>query len=81
MSTTAPASTLGRVINIISAVFEVSASTIEPHTRVGEIWIDSLDRVELGMWIEEDFALQIPDRDVDAWATVADIVAYLDGRP
>lgn len=80
MSTTAPASTLGRVINIIAEVAEMAASTIQPETRLGEIWIDSLDRVEFGMWIEEDFALEIPDQDVEAWATVGDVVAYLDGR-
>lgn len=80
MSTTAPASTLGRVINIIAEVAEMAASTIQPETRLGEIWIDSLDRIEFGMHIEEDFGLEIPDQDAEAWATVGDVAAYLERR-
>lgn len=80
MSTTTPASTLARVTNLIADVAEMEASVIQLETRLDEIWIDSMDRIEFGMWVEDDFAIEIPDEDTVAWRTVGDVVAYLDRR-
>ena len=35
---------------------------------------DSLTRVEVTMAIEEDFNIEIADRDVESWCTIGDIV-------
>ena len=35
--------------------------------------IDSLGNIELGMTVEEDFGIESPDAEIDAWETVSDV--------
>ena len=44
----------------------------------GRLDMDSLDRIELIMAIEEDFEVDIPDEDAEACKTVADVVAMVE---
>ena len=45
-----------------------------------DLGLDSLDCIELTMTFEEEFGLEIPDEEAEAWETVGDIVAYLKGK-
>lgn len=80
MSNTAPASTLGRVINILDSMAGIPTTPTTPETRLDDALADSLERIELGMYLEDDFALEIPDEHTVAWRTVGDVVAYLERR-
>lgn len=42
-----------------------------------DIGADSLDCVEVGMAIEEEFHIEIPDADFDKIQTVGDIILYV----
>jgi acyl carrier protein len=42
-----------------------------------DLQMDSLDRVELAMDVEETFDLAINDDDSEGWTTVGSIVAYV----
>ena len=44
---------------------------------VDDLYVDSLDRVELTMTFEDEFGVEIPDEDAEAWKTVGDIISYL----
>jgi len=48
----------------------------------GELGLDSLDKIQAAMAIEEAFGIEIPDRDIDdvSMGTPAGIAAYLDRR-
>jgi acyl carrier protein len=50
----------------------------------GNMMLDSLDRVELVMRLEEEFSLEVPDEDVDKhsdeFSSIARIAHYLDHR-
>lgn len=51
------------------------------HTEPDGLDLDSLDRLELIVTVEEEFNIDIPDEDVDRMvATVAGVAAYLDRR-
>jgi acyl carrier protein len=57
-------------------------STAQARER-GNAGLDSLDRVEAVMLIEEEFGLVIPDCDVadnPSWNTAEGIAAYIDSR-
>lgn len=41
---------------------------------------DSLDAVEVILGVEEEFGIEIPDEDAENFATVRDIVEYVEGR-
>ena len=40
----------------------------------------SLDHIGIVIDLEDEFNLEIPDEDVDAWKTVAVVIAYVDGK-
>lgn len=42
-----------------------------------DLGLDSLDRVELAMDVEETFDIAINDDDSEGWTTVGSIVAYV----
>ena len=42
-----------------------------------DLGLDSLDCIELTMTFEEEYGLEIPDDDAEAWKTVGDIITYL----
>lgn len=45
-----------------------------------DLGLDSMATIELLFRIEEAFDLQIPDEDLQKLSTVADVVAYVEGR-
>ena len=47
---------------------------------VYDLGADSLDVVELMMAFEEEFDLEIPDKDVESIVTVQDAIDYLEKR-
>ncbi len=50
------------------------------HALRGDLGLDSMARIELLYNLEDVFDLQIPDQDLAKLATVADVIAYVDGR-
>ena len=44
---------------------------------IDDLGADSLDIVELVMAIEEEFEIEIPDKDADQMSTVKDVVEYV----
>ncbi|RXG64430.1 acyl carrier protein, partial [Candidatus Atribacteria bacterium 1244-E10-H5-B2] len=50
----------------------------EDSSFVDDLGLDSLDIVELIMAFEEEFNLEIPDKDAERIKTVGDAIKYLD---
>lgn len=50
----------------------------DSSSLVEDLGADSLDRLELLMSLEEEFALSIPDEEIERMETVGDVIAYLD---
>jgi acyl carrier protein len=42
-----------------------------------DLLFDDLQLVELILWAEDEFDLEISDEDVEPWKTVGDVVTYL----
>lgn len=61
--------------------FEVGGSTenIHEEMKLSEFNGDSLDAVEILMFLEDEFNIEIPDEDAEKWKTVGDIYAYVEG--
>jgi acyl carrier protein len=45
-----------------------------------DLGLDSLDRVEALLKLEEESGLSVPDEVAEKWKTAADVVAYLASR-
>lgn len=48
------------------------------HRLVGDLYFDSLDRLELIMSLEEEFEIEVDDDEAIKFGTVADVVSYVD---
>ncbi len=67
---------------LISSSVQVNAEAVVPSAHfVKDLGLDSLDVVELGLALEEEFAIEIPDADAEGLLSIPDAVAYLSTHP
>lgn len=67
-----------KIIQGISEILKKPKETILPTSRIKEdLGADSLDAVELTMFLETEFEVEIPDEDADTLKTINDITDYL----
>ena len=76
---------LAVVVDALSVICEVPASSLGCHTELASIGADSLALVELAELVEErltSFApgLHVPDAELEAFRTVGDVVDYVCSR-
>ena len=70
---------MDRIKKIIVDRLGVDGSKItENSSFIADLGADSLDIVDLIMVFEEEFNLEIPDKDVEKIKTVGDMIKYLD---
>ncbi|MBA7483359.1 Acyl carrier protein [subsurface metagenome] len=50
----------------------------ENSSFIDDLGLDSLDIVELIMLFEEEFNIEIPDKDMEKIKTIGDLIKYLD---
>ena len=61
---------------------QVDPSKVNPDTKFSDdLGLDSLDIVELVMAIEDEFAIEIPDKEADSIASISDAVEYISAHP
>jgi len=67
---------------MISALVEFGEEpeNVKPDSRFEDLDIDSLDLVELGQVIEDEYGIEITDKDMDGIATVRDVVEFVTAR-
>lgn len=63
------------VIRTIANSMMLDVRIINPENKLfGDLDLDSLDRVELCMSLEDEFAIQIPDEEAEEASTVQDVI-------
>ncbi|KAF2457603.1 acyl carrier protein-like protein [Lineolata rhizophorae] len=73
----------GRILDLLKNFDKVSdASKLSPTSHfTNDLGLDSLDTVEVVMAIEEEFSIEIPDKEADAIHTVDKAVEYIMNQP
>lgn len=70
-----------KVVDIVATELNVSKDEITMETDIQkDLGADSLDAVELMMALEDEFSIQISDEEAQNFATIKDIVSYLEKR-
>ena len=70
-----------KVKNVIAEHLDVEADEITLETSMmDDLEADSLDAVEIMMALEDEFEIEIPDEDAEAFKSVGDIVEYIEGK-
>jgi acyl carrier protein len=60
--------------------FGEEPENVKPDSRFEDLDIDSLDLVELGQVIEDEYGVEIQDKDTDQIETVQDVVDFVTAR-
>ncbi|POS85030.1 hypothetical protein EPUL_002852, partial [Erysiphe pulchra] len=75
----------GRILDLLKNFDKVKADDINKISPTAhffnDLGLDSLDTVEVLMAIEEEFSLEIPDKDADAIHSVDQAVKYILAQP
>ncbi|TKA30400.1 hypothetical protein B0A50_02627 [Salinomyces thailandicus] len=73
----------GRILDLLKNFDKVSdASKLVPTSHfTNDLGLDSLDTVEVVMAIEEEFSIEIPDKEADAIHSVNQAVDYIMAQP
>ncbi len=70
-----------KVQDALSKQLRIEKSKIGPDSRVkDDLGADSLDVLQLLMTIEEECGIMIPDEALATFATVGDIVSYIESH-
>ncbi|QPG95409.1 Acyl carrier protein, mitochondrial [Epichloe festucae Fl1] len=73
----------GRIMSLLQGFDKVNdVSNIKPTAHfANDLGLDSLDTVEVVMAIEEEFSIEIPDKDADSIHSVDKAVEYILSQP
>ncbi|KAF4120907.1 NADH dehydrogenase (ubiquinone) 1 alpha/beta subcomplex 1, acyl-carrier protein [Geosmithia morbida] len=73
----------GRIMSLLQGFDKVNdASNIKPSAHfANDLGLDSLDTVEVVMAIEEEFSIEIPDKDADSIHSIEQAVTYILNQP
>lgn len=73
--------TLDKIKSIIAEQLGVDEEEVKLETNLAkDLEADSLDAVEIIMAIEDEFDIEVPDEDAEKFATVNDIVSYVEAK-
>lgn len=74
-------STEDRIRKVIVTLMGVEPDGVKRESSlVADLGADSLERVELVMAVEDEFAIEIPDEDAEPLHTVGQIIDYVETR-
>lgn len=70
-----------QILASLSERLRVDATQIKPqHSLKNDLGLDSADSIELVFALEEMFDFEVPDQDFRKWATVSDVIRYVEAR-
>ena len=71
-----------KVISVIYEHLGCELSEVTPSAKFGdgELWVDSLDGIQIAMSLEEVFDIEIPDEDMKEGLSVQDVIDYVKSK-
>lgn len=67
-----------QVIKLVAETTKVDPMTIKLQSNfIEDLHLDSLDMVELMMKMEDEFGLEIPEKDAEKLKTINDVISFL----
>lgn len=70
-----------RVLRVLADFYDLTSKPITVETRfIGDLGFDSLDTVELTMELEDEFAIETSDEEVEKLLTVADAISLIEKK-
>lgn len=70
-----PETVEARIQRVVCTALGAKPDELEDKTEWSRFGADSLDKVELLMMLEEEFGIEIPDKDSEKWYTYGELRA------
>ncbi len=70
-----------RILHVVKSFQKVDPNAVKKDSKFTDLGLDSLDIVELGLEIESEFAVEIPDAEMEKILSVPDAVKYICSHP
>lgn len=71
---------LDKLKNILNSYTEMPVEEIEPGSAIRDFGLTSFDIMNIVADCEEEFGIQIPDREIRTFQTVSDILIFLENQ-
>ena len=69
------------VREILAEQLDVDKDSIEMNSQLAEdLGADSLDAIDIVMTIEDQYAIEVPDENIENMKTVEDIVSFIESN-
>ena len=69
------------VREILAEHLDVDKDSIEMNSKLAEdLGADSLDAIDIVMTIEDQYAIEVPDENIENMKTVEDIVSFIESN-
>ena len=69
------------VREILAEQLDVDKDSIEMNSKLAEdLGADSLDAIDIVMTIEDQYAIEVPDENIENMKTVEDIVSFIESK-
>ena len=69
------------VREILAEQLDVDKDSIELNSKLAEdLGADSLDAIDIVMTIEDQYAIEVPDENIENMKTVEDIVSFIESN-
>ena len=69
------------VREILAEQLDVDKASIEMNSKLAEdLGADSLDAIDIVMTIEDQYAIEVPDENIENMKTVEDIVSFIESN-
>ena len=65
------------ICDILADILDIEPGEIGPLSKLSDLGMDEMDRMELEMALEETYDKEMPDGALNRMATVGDIVTYV----
>lgn len=70
-----------QVREILAEQLDVDKDSIEMNSKLAEdLGADSLDAIDIVMTIEDQYAIEVPDENIENMKTVEDIVSFIESN-
>ena len=65
---------------LMARKFQLDPDQIQPHSTLEDLELDSLDRVELALALDQEIGVQVSDDDLTEETTVEIVLRLIDNR-
>jgi len=71
-----------RIVKALKNIDKIDPAKVTPTSHlINDLGLDSLDATEVTLALEDEFAIEIPENQIDNLLTVPDIVSFFSSHP